>query len=348
LGVTLKTIAERAGVSVTTVSLVLNDRPVRVSDAVRDRVHRIADDLDYTPNLTARRLAGGRTMTVAVLINSLLNDFFCQYLRSIEACLRPKGYHLLPFESRALPERAKQVKALIDGGICDALISLEDTAGSGGPKPRDGRVPVVLRQEVYGEVASPSDGVRTLRVDYGPALRQLGAHFRDVGATRVGILALGWNDPALPEGERSPRADAFARVFSDCGLFVSPSQSSGVEPGRTLRDWHDATIALLEREPGIDCLVVHNMLVMPPVLEALRAMGRAPGEDIAVATYDDSIASEWMARGMTVIREPIDELSRLLVDLTLGELGGGPALGDQRAQADLAVRFSSGLRSRSA
>jgi len=341
----LKDIAEQAGVSITTVSLILNKRPgLRVTDVVRSRVLRIAEELEYTPNRVAQRLVGGRTKTVALLLHNVRNDFFCAYLEAIEANLAPHEYHTVPFESRALPERADQVLELIDGRVCDALISLEYIRDQPVPRRRNDPFPMVLRQEVFGDATPPMRDVKTLQVDYQPALAALCSHFRDMGATKVGVLTKGWTDLALPAARRSPRGIAFERFLSEAGLYRDPSQCIALDFHESLPEWAEITRQLFTRQPDIDCLLVHNAMVLPPVLHVLSELGRVPGRDISVATFDDPPSAEWTCGGVTVVRETITELAAVLADMTLGVLGLLKSNSEtRRVEAELILRNSSRL-----
>jgi LacI family transcriptional regulator len=122
--VTIRTVAERAGVSTATVSLVLNDRPgVRIGAEARARVLAAARDLGYAPNRIARSLAHGRTALLGVIVPDLSNAFYADIVGGIEASAGGLGLRVLLAHSHDEPEREREQARLlaeqqVDGLIC--------------------------------------------------------------------------------------------------------------------------------------------------------------------------------------------------------------------------------------
>ena len=344
MAVTLRDIAERVGTSEATVSLVLNGRQFhRVSPKVREKIEQVAKELNYRPNRQAQLLAGGKTKTIAVLVNRLLNQFFAEYLSVIESSLSEHGYHAVPFETMSRPERAEQLLGMIDQRLCDAIVALEYTGDPERSASRGQKFPLTVRVEEFGEDSDPVGGGAVVRVDYKPATDRLFQVFAGAGAKRIGLLTDTRHDLNLPEAERSPRGRAHFATLSELGLYRGGSQCEALSEESQLEDWAAATERLLRREPEIDCLLVHNATVIPAVLHQLDAMGRVCGRDLAVATYDDPISARWLAGGLTVVREPISDVAKSLVRATLQRLGVVRTAHEASHKAELVVRASSTL-----
>jgi DNA-binding LacI/PurR family transcriptional regulator len=344
MATTLRDIAARVGTSEATVSLVLNGRQYhRVSKAMRERIERVARELDYRPNRQAQLLAGGRTMTVALLVNRLLNQFFAEYLSVIESKLSARAFHAVPFETLSRADRAEELLGMIDQRLCDAIIALEYTGDPEKARERREGFPLVVRAEQFGRRADSTGAAGTVFVDYEPATRHLFETLRGSGARRIGLLSDTRHDLNLPGPQRSARAESQRQILTDLGLFSDPSQCVSLSQESDLGAWARATEALLTRDPAIDCLLVHNATVTPAVLHQIAALGRRVGEDIALATYDDPISAKWLGSGLTVVREPIETVAEALVQKTLDRIDGNAESTDARLEAELVVRGSSRL-----
>ncbi|USN99486.1 MAG: LacI family DNA-binding transcriptional regulator [Phycisphaeraceae bacterium] len=344
MATTLRDIAAVVGTSEATVSLVLNGKRYhRVSAEVRAKIERVAREMNYIPNRQAQLLAGGRSMTVALLVNRLLNQFFAEYLSAIEAELSAENYHTIPFETFSDPQRAQTLLGMIDQRLCDAIIALEYTDDPSKAADRGPDFPLVIRAEVFGQRHDPWGESTVVHVDYEPATNKLFEHFKAAGATRIGVLCDTRHDVSLPEAQRSPRASSHLATLNRLKLYERGSQCHSLSQEADLAEWAAATSALLTREPGIDCLLVHNATVIPAVLYELAKLGKRVGHDIAVATYDDPIAARWLGGGLTVVREPVAQVTRALVESTLGLIGGDPSSEPILVNAEFVPRASSGL-----
>ncbi|MEM7756245.1 MAG: LacI family DNA-binding transcriptional regulator [Planctomycetota bacterium] len=351
MAVTLRDIAARVGTSEATVSLVLNGRQFhRVSQKMRERIEAVAKELNYRPNRQAQLLAGGKTKTIAVLVNRLHNQFFAEYLSAVEAGLSEHGYHAVPFETMSRPDRAEELLDMIDQRLCDAIIALEYTGNPERSSDRGKDFPLTLRVETFGEnhhrAGDSIDDPRTVSVDYLPATDRLFEVFKNQGARRVGILCDTRHDLALPHTQQSARARAHTHALKHLALWQGPSQCVALSQESPLEDWAAATERLLRAEPEIDALLVHNATVTPAVLHQLAVLNRRVGDDIAVATYDDPISARWLGGGLTVVREPIAEVTQTLVARTLDRVKRKVATADPQPalhEAELIIRPSSSL-----
>jgi LacI family transcriptional regulator len=342
---TLRDIAVRVGASEATVSLVLNGRQYhRVSQGMRDRIEQVANELNYRPNRQAQLLAGGKTNTVAVLVNRLLNQFFAEYLSVLESDLSAHGLHVVPFETLSRANRAESLLGMIDQRLCDAIIALEYTGDPSQSASRGEDFPLTVRVEEFGKEADPVGQAGVVRIDYKPASDRLFEVFREAGAQKIGLLTDTRHDVTLPPAQRSARAKAHVAMMRSQRFAFEPTQCVSLSQESDLVDWAQATERLLRAEPEIDALLVHNATVIPAVLHQISVMGRRVGEDLAVATYDDPISARWLSGGLTVVREPIAAVAHSLVEATLVRVRNGAEPSRTRHEAELIVRASTNLR----
>ncbi len=92
---TIKDIAKEAGVSITTVSLVLNNRPNRIPESTKKKIHDAAKKLKYAPNFTARNLVMKKTKTIGVMIPDIENPFFSEFVKIVDRKLKMQGYTIM-------------------------------------------------------------------------------------------------------------------------------------------------------------------------------------------------------------------------------------------------------------
>ncbi len=210
-GVTIKDIARIAKVSPSTVSLVMNDKP-GVHDETRYRVHKIAQALNYRPNLVARSLVKGRSHAIAMLITSTLNPIFPEMAAGMDEVLRKRGYSLSIISTHGDDEveaiEIEKIRARgIDGIITsDALVddeNIKDLVKSGYP------VVSVLRR-IYDCEELDFVVVDGIKGGYIAA-----EHLIRLGHTRIGLI----NGP-LNTSTGMERAGGAIKALEDYGLPV--------------------------------------------------------------------------------------------------------------------------------
>jgi DNA-binding LacI/PurR family transcriptional regulator len=129
--VTLRDVASRSGVSITTVSRILNGRPsgVPIRDETRERVLTAAADLGYKPNLLARALRGSRSSLLGVIIRDVSDPFHTQVLRGVNEVARARGYRLFLGHVDWSPDVAAVYGSMFEQSHADGILILGDIAG---------------------------------------------------------------------------------------------------------------------------------------------------------------------------------------------------------------------------
>lgn len=121
----IKDIAKEAQVSITTVSQVLNDKPIRVAEETRRRIKDIAESMGYTPNLVAKSLVTKETKTIGLIIPDIENAYFSSLAKAVEDAARQKGYMVLLMntdDSHTL--QMKVLKLLVDRQVDGLLLTM--------------------------------------------------------------------------------------------------------------------------------------------------------------------------------------------------------------------------------
>ena len=173
--VTLRDVAERSGVSITTVSRILNGRetgvPVRRDDPRADP-RRPPTDLGYKPNLLARALRGSRSSLLGVIIRDISDPFHTQVLRGVNEVARARGYRLFLGHVDWSPDVAAVYGSMFEQSHADGILILGDIAGGDATprRPRDHHAHVVGRQRP-GRPAPRARRLRRQRAGHAPRPR---------------------------------------------------------------------------------------------------------------------------------------------------------------------------------
>jgi LacI family transcriptional regulator len=301
-------IARMAGVSVTTVSHVINEtRPT--SAVTRERVLDAVERTGYRPNTIARALARGGTQSLGLAISGLSNPYFTDVVASIEAAAGRAGHTLLLGDTREDPEHELTiVRALaerqVDGMLLAPTVGAVDRAL---PYLEAQGVPVVLLDRF---VDVPHDQVGC---DNEQPTAQLVEHLIDLGHTRI-AMAIGI--PGLSTTDE--RVRGYRLALEHRGLAYDPAI---VVEGHSDRDRaHDAMLALLDAPDPPTALVSGNNFMTIGLLRAIVERGLSVPEDLALVAFDDFEWADLFSPRLTVIRQPTGRLGSRAVELLLSRL----------------------------
>lgn len=272
--VSLKDVASVAGVSIKTVSNVVNDYPF-VSDSTRARVREVIDELGYRPNFSARRLRNGRSGLVALSLPEL-TPYFAELAEQVVAAAERRGFTVLI--DRTGGERRHE--RLVAGGIRDNLtdgtiasplsMTAEDVDKLLGH-------PIVLLGERLSHV-----GVDHVAIDSVGAASTAVNHLVRIGRRTIAALGTG----RRPAGTVALRQRGYEQALAAAGLHRDRSLYGDVElfhrePG------YLGMQRLLRMRPDLDAVFCFNDLLAFGALRALAEAGRRVPEDVAVVGFDD-------------------------------------------------------------
>lgn len=290
---TIGDVARLAGVSVATVSRVMNAHPAVKPETI-ERVRSAAARLDYVPSNAARSLSLGRTHTVALVMPDLSNPMFQQVLRGANRAAAAAGYRLLVTDSVEDPE-AEADLAIEARRRCDALILCSPRMS-----PRDlRRVLSATEPVVLINRESEAGGVPSLVVDYAEGVRLLMRRMMRHG--HRSFVYLSGPSSSTPNAERVQALRALAREHEDITLRVLPCGGS-IEDG-------DAALGPV-LESGATAVLAYNDVVALGLLGKLNEAGVAVPSDISVAGYDDIPFTRYSTPPLTTVSVPKEELGR--------------------------------------
>lgn len=332
MAVTLRDVAQRAGVSVRTVSNVANDF-VYVAPATRARVKAAIEELGYRPNLAARTLRQGHSRTLGIGVPSLAVSYFPELCELLAAEAGRHGYSVIVestgghlAEERELVRRPR-VTHLVDGLIFSptALDSDELLALGKG-------TPLVLLGERIEE--GPFDHVG---IDNLAATRAAIEHLVGLGRRRVAAIG---HQPATGGSTAQVRSVGYRKALRAAGL---PFDASLLVPTPRFHraDGARAVEILLDRPDPPDAVFCYNDLLALGALRRARELGFRVPEDLAIVGFDDVDESRYSVPSLTSVSPDKAELARLAVAQLLQRIEGDDSPPVTRSVPyELAVRES--------
>lgn len=330
MGVSVRDVAERAGVSVGTVSNVLN-RPDRVTPATLAKVRTAIDELGFVRNDAARQLRAGSSRAIGLVVIDAYNPFFGAVSRGAEDRAGDDGLIVLLANSDENPERERQaVDLFAEQRVKGLIISPADDVDEQVAHLRRQRIPVVLIERTSTDPAVPSVAVDNLAGGRA-AVEHLVARGRQRLAFAAGQLDL------AQVRDRLAGARAAADTVAGVTLEVMDAGGLGVAHGRTVGD------AIAARPPSErpDAVFAVNDLVALGVVQGLRTAGLRVPDDVAIVGYDDIDFAASAEVPLTSVRQPGRRIGHTAVDL-LSSLIDGTPIADPHVtfQPELIVRAS--------
>jgi DNA-binding LacI/PurR family transcriptional regulator len=306
----LKDVAALAGVSVKTVSNVVNGY-IHVSSATRARVQEAIEELNYRPNLSARSLRSGRSGIVALAMPELQLPYFAELARWVIAAAARHGWTVLIDQTDGELERERLVMSGIRNQLIDGLILSPLACGHEELANREDQVPLVLLGERVWD--GPADHVA---IDNVAASREATTHL--VGLGRQRIAAIG-EQPDRPPGTSHLRLRGYRTALEDGGLPFDPDLVAPAENYRRA-DGAAAMARLLDLATPPDAVFCFSDMQALGALRTLAERGLRVPEDVAVVGFDDVEDGRFSLPSLTTIRPDKERIATLAVDLLAGRI----------------------------
>ncbi|NDJ60545.1 MAG: LacI family transcriptional regulator [Chloroflexi bacterium] len=335
--VTSRMVAERAGVSRTTVSFVLNNvAHANITTATRNRVLSAARDLGYVPDVAAQALVSGRSnniglITVAASDQVFLDPHIPNIMTGLFEIARARGFRLLVEHIDHPDDTETVINLLRSKSIAGAVINwINAEKLLAALSPRE-EYPIVI---ING---APLDGLYTVSADQTGGVRQALDHLYERGQRRIACIAYSTPDdsPTVRERLAIYRAFLAQHHLPFCDGYIQYGEYS-VESGRL------AMQALLNVEPRPTAVFTFNDTMGFGALHAVRNAGLRVPDDVAIVGFDDNRLSRWMLPALSSVHVPEIAQGYLageqLMRLIHGET---PAERHIRLETQLIVRESS-------
>ncbi|MEV7990559.1 LacI family DNA-binding transcriptional regulator [Streptomyces sp. NPDC086077] len=321
VGASLKDVAALAGVSVKTVSNVVNGYTY-VTPQTREKVERALDQLDYRPNLSARNLRQGRTGVIALALPELDAPYFAELSRFVIEAAAERGWTVLIEQTDGLPAREREVLDGVREQRIDGLIFSPITVGADELSARKDSTALVLLGERV--LDGPTHHVA---VDNQRAAREVTEHLLSLGHTRIAAIGKQDNPNANTAHLRLAgyqEALATAGIAYDERLAPATSHYHRADGARLMRQ-------LLDLPQPPDAVFCCNDLLALGALRTALSTGLRVPEDVAIAGFDDIEDGRYSTPTLTTIRPDKEQVARVAVEMLEIQIHGARSVVQRRA-----------------
>jgi LacI family transcriptional regulator len=325
----MKQVAQRAGVSISTVSHVINNTRT-VSQDVRQRVQGVIDEMRYIPSAVARSLKNDQTHTIGVLVPNSSNPYFAELLRWIEEAAFRRGYNIILCNAHGdAHKQAAYLRLLMEKRI-DGLVLVASGA--------DDEQHLLLRHEsvpiVQLERALPGLDADVILAGQEEGAWQATRHLIGLGHRVIACVS----GPAdLPRTRE--RLAGFLRAMADAGLAVAPDHI--VHEEFTSAGGHAAFTRLLAGPQRPSAVFVTSDLMALGGLCAAGELGVRVPQQLSVVGYDDIGGAGYASPPLTTIAPPKCDMAKLAIEQLIDRIkGSAAALRSTALGSRLVVRAS--------
>ena len=301
---TIVDIAEKANVSVSTVSRVLNNTG-RIGDSTRKRVMKIAEEMNYIQNNVAASMVLKRTHMLGVIVPDIFTPFYAEVIQGAESVARENGFTIIV----AASERKDEESSFLTGRFCrmvDGIIS----------------IPVTNEKEMYSKVVKPIVFVDriideftqdSVLIDNFGGSYQLAKHLIENGHRKISIIIGQPSQNFARErlwGYRQALQDHDIEIVEEYIIISDWYEHNGYEGTKTIMQMLDRPTAILSA----------NCSITTGCIKALRDLDIKIGEDMSLVGFDDTELARFIKPELTVINRPTFEMGEVAAKMLIDKL----------------------------
>ncbi|HCQ89366.1 MAG TPA: LacI family transcriptional regulator [Clostridium sp.] len=301
--VTIKDVAKKANVSITTVSRVINKIEGYTNEETKKRILKVIEELDYKPNALARSLVTKRTKTIGLILPDISNPFFPSIAKSVEDLVNELGYNLILCNSYDDTEKeANYINVLKENCVDGILLNSKQTKDKYDIYKDD--VPMVFidrKPEVeikYG-----------VFVDNYKGAYNATKHLIDLGHRSIACITGPKNINTTIERLRGYK-DALIDNHIECDETIIKSNDYAIEGG------YEAAKDLIKNH-NITAIFTHDDLMACGVYKAAKELSYKIPDDISVVGFDDITLVEFLDPPLTTIKQPTEDIGKVSVEILM-------------------------------
>lgn len=304
----IRKVAELAGVSVATVSRVLN-HPERVSEKTKQKVVSVMEEMDFSPNPLARGLNLKRTNTIALVIPDIQNPLYTEIARGVESIAHRNGNNLLLCNTEKDVEKEKSyVQMLIEKKIDGVILAYT------GLKDEDFQE--IIKKEInllLCGMNTASKQISSVYSDFRSGARMAVQHLIDIGYTHIACIT--GSDRYI---ENREKVEGYIATMGGAGLKIYPHYL--IHGNDDINSGYLSALKLLKVEPRPEALFVSNDLMAIGAINAVQKAGLRVPEDIAVVGYDNIVMGSFIEPKLTTISWPVYKMGIIAARILLDEI----------------------------
>ena len=324
----IKDIAKVASVSHSTVSRALQNSPL-VNRATREKIRRIADQMDYRASAVARSLATMKTKAVGVVVTTIADPFAAAVVGGIEDAANDHGYSVVLANSHTDPEREMKVVRSFEERRVDGIIVTSSRVGAlYVPLLSRMRVPIVLINNQH-----PSEFAHSVMIANLEASHEAVRHLIRLGHRRVAYLGDRnghQSDTERFAGYRQALDEADIPFLPELVAHGDGKPEGGMQAMSRL-------LALAEPPTAVFC---YNDMSALGALRRIRESGLRVPADISLVGFDDLHIAQFTEPPLTTVRQPMRQMGRLAMETLIHLLQGSQSAQSIKVPGELVVRSS--------
>ncbi len=315
--VTISDVAKLAGVSPSTVSRVISNSP-KISEATKDKVLKHMKELGYHPNAIARSLAKSKTGNIGVIMPSrtediFLNPFFPEAIGGIVRASAKTGYDILLSTNTESEHELDSIKNLIHASKVDGIVLMSSKVDD---ESIDYLTSINFPFSIIGSPYNKGDGINYVDNDNFMAAYELTVYLTKMGRKNIAMIA---GDPSLMVTKK--RIEGYKKaieesnlVFNEKHLFIgSFNEETGYKYGREL----------LDLDPRPEAIIVTDDIVAFAAIQVLESLNISIPEDIAIASFNNSVLSRYSQTPFTSVDVNAYELGLESINLLVEAIEKG-------------------------
>ncbi|MBI3991005.1 MAG: LacI family DNA-binding transcriptional regulator [Candidatus Omnitrophica bacterium] len=335
--VTLKEVAQKAKVSVSTASKVLSQSKtaIPISRETKEKVITAAKELKYHPNLFARSLRTGKTYTVGFIVADIEDPFFAPIISGVEHSLGSAGYHFLLSNAKDTSGeesfyleyyRRKRVDGILLAGVTKAPVSDSIL------KAYQKETSIVLISRKTG-----NDNIPSVIVDNVEGGYKATKHLLKLGHRKILFLS---GPPEKPDCQA--RLEGYKKALKEAGL---PFRKEMLKIANHTPDkGYNVMKDILNQRKDITAAFAYNDYIAFGAIRAIKEMGMNIPKDFSIVGFDDILMASYVDPPLTTIRQPLKDMGKKAAELLLQRILSSKksVFNDVVLNPDLIIRNSTG------
>lgn len=310
---TIKDVARAAGVSVATASMALNDRD-GVSESTKAKVRRVAREMNYVPDYSARSLVMQDSNCIGLMIPEIQNPFYSAIVDIITRIVEEKGFTLILGITNSNSRQEEEYVRMFLSRRVQGVIVVPMLAGHPEIKHLDllraADIPIVFCTERYDDCDEP-----LVMCDFASGQYAATKFLIDKGLRDFWFVST-----SMDVMFARLRYEGFARAMNEAKIPIDPNRVMLLETPR-YNQAYEATDRIIDDLP--EAVICINDIMTMAIMKRLEERGLNIPQDISVVGFDDIMFSELVSPPLTTVRQPIQEICEKTVEILEAKLNAG-------------------------
>jgi LacI family transcriptional regulator len=307
--VSIKDIAKQLGISISTVSFVVNGKAKekRISEELTQKVLKLVEELDYKPDALARSFRTGKTNIIGFLVDDISRPFFSNLARFIDEKAAENGYKIIYSSTRNNKKKAIELLQIFQDRHVDAyIIALPEGLESEVEALARSKKPVVLFDRYFPDLNTDYVVINNTESTF-----EATRHLITNGFERIGFVTIGTIEQQMLDRLSGYEDAIFQAGLKSSVLKIDYSNSAG----SVLQ-----IIDYLSAEKQLDAVIFSANYLCVDGLRAIRRLGLSIGQDLAVVSFDDFELLEFSSPTITAIAQPLRKIAENIMTILLNRL----------------------------